>query len=165
MTIFSKLISPIYGTTLLNSSSGWKYKSLSPFAPDPTLSKCCRVVFKKASRTKAVIMATGFSGERQFTWRAFFICLIISVGALSFGYPTAIPGTTFSQPSFLSYMKLIDEKGNVTSDAQALIGASSGVYQVFSCSSSAIHWNLLTSTGRCSHRYSHCYLGHGQVWT
>lgn len=75
-------------------------------------------------------MAAGFSGERQFTWRAFFICFLISMGVLAFGYPTAILGTTFSQPSFLHYMDLLDENGETKSEAQSLIGATSGVYQV-----------------------------------
>lgn len=75
-------------------------------------------------------MAKGFTGERQFTWRAFSICLLISVAVLGFGYPTAIIGTTLSQPSFLVYMHLIDTHGNLLSDADSWIGTMSGVYQV-----------------------------------
>ena len=75
-------------------------------------------------------MAAGFSGERQFSGRAFFTCLMISLSVMGFGYPTAILGTTLSQPSFLSYMHLIDEEGKSTSNATQLIGATSGVYQV-----------------------------------
>ncbi|KAH7124478.1 general substrate transporter [Dactylonectria macrodidyma] len=74
-------------------------------------------------------MAAGFTGERQFTWCSFFISLVISSGVLSFGYPTAILGTTFSQPSFLAYMGLVNGDGITTSRVQALIGATSGVYQ------------------------------------
>lgn len=75
-------------------------------------------------------MTTGFSKERQFTWHAFFICFVISFGALSFGYPTAILGTTFSQETFNTYMDLVDSDRKTTAGAQALIGATSGVYQV-----------------------------------
>jgi hypothetical protein len=75
-------------------------------------------------------MAAGFSGERQFTWRALFICIVISLGVLGFGYPTAIIGTTLSQPSFLTYMNLVDENGQRTPDAESLTGTMSGVYQV-----------------------------------
>ncbi|KAK5311247.1 hypothetical protein LTR93_011783 [Exophiala xenobiotica] len=74
-------------------------------------------------------MAVGFSGERQFTWRALFLCIFISLGVLGFGYPTAIIGTTLSQPSFLTYMKLVDAIGQSTPNAESLTGTMSGVYQ------------------------------------
>lgn len=74
--------------------------------------------------------ATGFSRERQFTWRAFFVCLVISLSVLAFGYPTAIIGTTLSQPSFLQYMDLVDNNGIPRAEMENLIGALSGVYQV-----------------------------------
>lgn len=74
--------------------------------------------------------ATGFARERQFTWRAFFVCLVISLSVLAFGYPTAIIGTTLSQPSFLQYMNLVDDNGIPRAEMENLIGALSGVYQV-----------------------------------
>ena len=74
-------------------------------------------------------MTAGFEGERQFTWRAFFISLMISISVLGFGYPTAIIGTTLSQPSFLTYMSLVDE-GVLKPGIESAIGALSGVYQV-----------------------------------
>ena len=75
-------------------------------------------------------MAAGFAGERQFSWRAFFTCLMIALSIMGFGYPTAILGTTLSQPSFLEYMHLIDADGKPTSNATQLTGATNGVYQV-----------------------------------
>jgi hypothetical protein len=52
------------------------------------------------------------------------------MGQLAFGYPASIIGTTLGQPSFLLYMKLITPEGLLTSDADQLIGAMSGVFQV-----------------------------------
>lgn len=72
----------------------------------------------------------GFAREHQFTWRAFFICLVISLSVLAFGYPTAMIGTTLSQPSFLQYMDLVGEAGLPRAEMENLIGAVSGDYQV-----------------------------------
>lgn len=98
----------------------------------------CPSTLQKPTRN----MAAGFTGERQFTWCSFFISLVISSGVLSFGYPTAILGTTFSQPSFLAYMGLVNGDGITTSRVQALIGATSGVYQVRSLSQQVLEDSL-----------------------
>lgn len=51
------------------------------------------------------------------------------MGQLAFGYPASIISTTLSQPAFLEYMKLVDTNG-LTANANQLIGATSGVFQV-----------------------------------
>jgi hypothetical protein len=70
------------------------------------------------------------------------------MGNIAFGYPagttprprryiicvnkalTAIIGTTLSQPGFLQYMGLLNKHG-LTANANALIGAMNGVFQVW----------------------------------
>jgi hypothetical protein len=104
-------------------------------------------------------MAKGFSGERQFTWRALVICMLISVSVLGFGYPTAIIGTTLSQPSFLVYMHLVDADGEFVPNAQSWIGTLSGVYQVLVLH--IILYQRLTRLGWRCRRHYHWDLGHG----
>lgn len=71
------------------------------------------------------------SGKRHWNWRNFFTIFIVSFGLLAYGYPASIIGTTLGQPSFLLYMKLLDPKTEgLTNDADQLIGAMSGVFQV-----------------------------------
>ena len=116
-------------------------------------------------------MAAGFAGERQFSWRAFSICLVISLSVMGFGYPTAILGTTLSQPSFLTYMHLIDEDGKPTPSSTRLIGSTNGVYQVRACSDDlagascdALVSKTLGFVGRRSYWHCHHHLDDGQVW-
>ncbi|OQV02402.1 hypothetical protein CLAIMM_07606 [Cladophialophora immunda] len=73
----------------------------------------------------------GFGQDRQWNWRNFLICFAIAgCGQLAFGYPASIIGVTLAQPSFLTYMKLINaETGEMAHDADSLIGAMSGVFQ------------------------------------
>jgi hypothetical protein len=68
--------------------------------------------------------------KRKMNWRNFWICFSISMGQLAFGYPSSIIGTTLGQPSFLLYMGLITPEGLETDNANGLIGATSGVFQV-----------------------------------
>lgn len=63
-------------------------------------------------------------------WRNFWICFFVSLGQVAFGYPSSIIGTTLGQPAFLLYMGLIDAEGNLAPNANNLIGATSGVFQV-----------------------------------
>lgn len=51
------------------------------------------------------------------------------MGQVAFGYPSSIIGTTLGQPSFFLYMGLIAPEGNLTANANGLIGATSGVFQ------------------------------------
>ncbi len=71
--------------------------------------------------------------KRKINWRNFWICFSISLGQVAFGYPSSIIGTTLGQPAFLLYMGLIDDKGVETPNANNLIGATSGVFQVRRC--------------------------------
>lgn len=67
----------------------------------------------------------------HFNGYNFFICWLVSLGQIAFGYPASIIGTTLAQPSFLVYMKLIDPATEgLAANADQLIGATSGVFQV-----------------------------------
>lgn len=68
--------------------------------------------------------------KRKMNWRNFWICFSISMGQVAFGYPSSIIGTTLGQPAFLLYMGLITPEGDLTANANGLIGATSGVFQV-----------------------------------
>lgn len=75
----------------------------------------------------------GFKQDRQFNWKNFIICTLLACGQLAFGYPASIIGVTLAQPSFLIYMKLLDvttEPPSLTPNADQIIGAMSGVFQV-----------------------------------
>lgn len=108
-------------------------------------------------------MAAGFAGERQFTWRALAICILIALSVLGFGYPTAIIGTTLSQPSFLIYMDLIDATGLPTASATKWIGTMSGVYQVY-LFFSVFYCQLMYLGGWCDW-YRDWYLDYGPIRT
>jgi len=72
-----------------------------------------------------------FGSKRHFNGYNFFICWLVSLGQIAFGYPASIIGTTLAQPSFLVYMKLVDPAtGELAKNADQLIGATSGVFQV-----------------------------------
>jgi hypothetical protein len=51
------------------------------------------------------------------------------MGQVAFGYPSSIIGTTLGQPAFLEYMGLVTATG-LSKNANGLIGATSGVFQV-----------------------------------
>ena len=68
--------------------------------------------------------------KRKINWRNFWICFSISLGQVAFGYPSSIIGTTLGQPAFLVYMGLITPEGILTENANNLIGATSGVFQM-----------------------------------
>jgi hypothetical protein len=68
--------------------------------------------------------------RHKMRWRNFWTCFVISVGQIAFGYPSSIIGTTLGQPSFLLYMGLVNSEGVGTGNANDLIGAASGVFQV-----------------------------------
>ncbi|KIW82130.1 hypothetical protein AYO21_04273 [Fonsecaea monophora] len=67
---------------------------------------------------------------RQFNWYNFWICWLVSLGQVAFGYPASIISTTLGEPSFLVYMKLLSPTTGLPSgDADQLEGAMSGVFQ------------------------------------
>lgn len=49
---------------------------------------------------------------------------------LAFAYPAAVIATTLGQPTFLVYMELLNDTGTMSSRANSLIGAMSGLFQV-----------------------------------
>ena len=71
-----------------------------------------------------------FERKNQWTWKQFWICFLICLGQVAFGYPASVIGVTHAQPSFLIYMNRLDAEGNLTGESNALIGALSGVFQV-----------------------------------
>ena len=86
----------------------------------------------------------------QFNWRNWWICFLVSLGQIAFGYvsiildqsiiltilsqrryPSAIIGTTLGEPSFLVYMGVLNADDTALSAKGAqLVGAMSGVFQV-----------------------------------
>jgi hypothetical protein len=71
-----------------------------------------------------------FDKTGQWTWKQFFICFIICLGQVAFGYPASVIGVTLAKVPFLTYMNVVDDEGQFTSHGNALIGAMSGVFQV-----------------------------------
>lgn len=71
-----------------------------------------------------------FDTKNQWTWKQFWICFVIYLGQVAFGYPASVIGVTLAQPAFLVYMNVVDTEGNFTDEGNALIGAMSGVFQV-----------------------------------
>ncbi|KAK5044372.1 hypothetical protein LTR84_011322 [Exophiala bonariae] len=65
----------------------------------------------------------------QWNWRNFLMCFGVSTGMIAFSYPASIIGTTLAQPSFLSYMDLLNDQGVWSTQATPLIGAMSGIFQ------------------------------------
>lgn len=73
-----------------------------------------------------------FGSKRHFNWYNFWICFLVSLGQIAFGYPASIIGATLGQPSFLLAMKLLDLTQTppvLKPNADELIGAMSGVFQ------------------------------------
>lgn len=67
--------------------------------------------------------------KRQFNWYNFWVCFLVSLGQIAFGYPASIIGTTLGLPSFHIYMGLVNADGTTSDNAENLIGAMSGVFQ------------------------------------
>jgi len=84
----------------------------------------------------------------KMKWRNFWVCFSISLGQLAFGYPSSIIGTTLGQPAFLLYMGLVTPEGTLGKNANNLIGATSGVFQV---SQTAISPTRFTNDFRLEH--------------
>ncbi|EXJ74794.1 uncharacterized protein A1O5_01490 [Cladophialophora psammophila CBS 110553] len=75
-------------------------------------------------------MAAAAAHARQFNWYNFWICWLVSLGQIAFGYPASIISTTLGEPSFLVCMKLLDPTtGLPSSNADQLEGAMPGVFQ------------------------------------
>lgn len=73
-----------------------------------------------------------FGSKRHFNWYNFYICFLVSLGQIAFGYPASIIGVTLGQPSFLVYMNLLDltqDPPVLAKGADQLVGAMSGVFQ------------------------------------
>jgi hypothetical protein len=69
--------------------------------------------------------------KSQFNFYNFYVCFLVSLGQLAFGYPASIIGVTLAQPPFLVYMGLLDPTTELMKDnANALIGTMNGLFQV-----------------------------------
>lgn len=69
--------------------------------------------------------------KSQFNGYNFYVCFLVSLGQIAFGYPASIIGTTLGEPPFLIYMGLLDaETGLMSGDSEALIGTINGLFQV-----------------------------------
>ncbi|OQV01805.1 hypothetical protein CLAIMM_07096 [Cladophialophora immunda] len=64
-----------------------------------------------------------------FNWRNFWTCMALSFGMFVNGYLSGVIGTTLADPGFLVYMGLVDRDGDPTDNSEALIGASTGIFQ------------------------------------
>ena len=98
-----------------------------------------------------------FGVKRHFNVWNFFICYLVSLGQIAFGYPASIIGTTLGEPSFLIYMKLLNPvTGELSSNSDQLIGAMSGVFQagaainVFAANWVADRWGRKAGFMYCS---------------
>ncbi|KAK5047104.1 hypothetical protein LTR84_007047 [Exophiala bonariae] len=74
-----------------------------------------------------------FDKTGQWTWKQFFICFVICMGQVAFGYPASVIGVTLAKIPFLTYMNVVNAEGQFTSQGNALIGAMSGVFQAGGC--------------------------------
>jgi hypothetical protein len=69
--------------------------------------------------------------KSQFNFYNFYVCFLVSLGQVAFGYPASIIGVTLAQPPFLVYMGLLDPTTELLKDnANALIGTMNGLFQV-----------------------------------
>ncbi|KIW80716.1 hypothetical protein Z517_07332 [Fonsecaea pedrosoi CBS 271.37] len=64
-----------------------------------------------------------------FNWLNFWTCMALSFGMFVNGYLSGVIGTTLADPGFVVYMGLVDRDGNPTDNSEALIGASTGIFQ------------------------------------
>jgi hypothetical protein len=70
--------------------------------------------------------------KSQFNFYNFYVCFLVSLGQIAFGYPASIIGVTLAQPPFLVYMGLVNPvTGLMTHNADALIGTMNGLFQVY----------------------------------
>lgn len=79
---------------------------------------------------KVIVFVMAFATTRQWNGWNFFVCFLISLGQIAFGYPSSVISVTLAQPPFLSYMGLLDLTQNppaLSPNADSIIGAMSGV--------------------------------------
>lgn len=70
------------------------------------------------------------SKRSQFNPYNFLVCYLVSLGQVAFGHPASVIGVTLGEPPFLVYMGLVNAKGQLAGNAEALIGTMNGVFQV-----------------------------------
>ncbi|OAP56471.1 hypothetical protein AYL99_09650 [Fonsecaea erecta] len=64
-----------------------------------------------------------------FNWVNFWTCMALSFGMFVNGYLSGVIGDTLADPGFLVYMGLVDKNGDPTGNSEALIGATTGIFQ------------------------------------
>ncbi|KEF54374.1 uncharacterized protein A1O9_09540 [Exophiala aquamarina CBS 119918] len=88
-----------------------------------------------------------FGTERHWSGWNFFICFMVSLGQIAFGYPASIIGVTLAQPSFLIYMNLLD----VTQDPPAWLKVfqAGAAINVFAAGYVADRWGRKAALHYC----------------
>ncbi|OAG37952.1 hypothetical protein AYO21_07802 [Fonsecaea monophora] len=71
--------------------------------------------------------------HKRLNWRTFWCCFFLSLGSFCYGYAASIISTTLGQPTFLSYMHLIDAQGNPAPNQAALTGTTVGLFCTGGC--------------------------------
>lgn len=61
--------------------------------------------------------------------RGIIACFLISMGTVSFGYPSVIVASTLAKTPFLKYMGLGDDNG-IFAGKEGLAGTITGLFQV-----------------------------------
>ncbi|OAP54337.1 hypothetical protein AYL99_11438 [Fonsecaea erecta] len=95
------------------------------------------------------LSATGFQQDKQWNWKNFWtVTWLCWLGQWAFGYPASVISVTLAQPSFLKYMKLVDESGVATEKAESYIGATSGLFQAGAVFGVIINSFIMDAYGR-----------------
>lgn len=64
--------------------------------------------------------------ERHWSAWNFFVCYMVSLGQIAFGYPASIIGVTLAQPSFLIYMGLLDVTKDPPVETPSMVACRKG---------------------------------------
>jgi hypothetical protein len=105
----------------------------------------------------------GCKSRADCLWLPRYVCDCAALDRLLTCHSASVIGVTLGEPSFLVYMGLLDPKTEaLTSNANQLIGATSGVFQV-RATYGHIPITILTIAGRCILWCPHCQLCHGQM--
>ena len=94
----------------------------------PTRTEHHLLLFFFSHHTKAK-MAEEISPKIAFSWSNFLTCLLVSIGCVAFGYPSAMTAPMLAKASFLEFTGLGDANG-IHKDKSALSGSIGGIFQV-----------------------------------
>ena len=97
--------------------------------------------------------------NQPLKWSSLFICFLITLGQICFGYPASIISTTLGEPPFLRYMHLSNAEGNLNSNATSLEGATNGVFQAGSFLGVFLTAYILDNYGRKKSVHANAIIG------